>query len=358
MKRWLKFFGLSFFSDKISAEAGKHGYRNLLLAFVLAFAFFLTGFLCADVVPFSFHYGNAAAFKEFAESAFSEEGVTLAVENGLVKADARVNTFTDEADAEKYSSGGYGLIVDTRPSKTPIEYTRSAVSADGKEISYEDYLALSEADRKKYTVQTVYTDKELVGGEKTENAPVLRDYYYNEFVLKAKKDYLFVFGDFIYGSFKTDSGVRISFGGLCSAAKDGTVRDAGKFIEDIYYGSVSYAFTSYFLNAMMQLPLAALIVVFAAVVTMAAGKALKCKAFNSFGASVKTVGSFVWVSALITGLAAFALGFAAGSTKAYSLMLPVFAAIILIRTAVALGLAVRRQRKETLIIENQEEEDK
>lgn len=357
MKQWLKIFGLSFFSNKCAAEAGKRGYGNLLLAFALAFVFLLTGFLCADVVPFSFHYDNASEFVRFADRAFSEDGAVLTVENGCVKSAMRINTFTDEADAEKYSSGGYGLIVDTRPANTPIEFSRTVTSENGVEISYEEYLALSEGDKKKYTVETVYTDKELTDGAQTENAPVLRDYYYNEFVLKVSKDYLYVLGDIIYGSFKTDAGVRISFGGLCSNAKEGAVRDAGEFIKDVYYGSLNYAFTSYFLNAMMLLPLAVLIALFVAVVAMSAGKALKCKALNSFGGSVKTVGAFVWVSGLITGLTAFALGFAVGSAKAYSLMLPVFAAVLLIRTGITLALTVRKQRKtEALIKENEEEE--
>lgn len=357
MKQWLKFFGLAFFSDKIAAEARRHGYRNLLFAFLLAFAFFLTGYMCADVVPFAFHYGNSAEFRRFTESAFSETGIELTVEDGCVRAQERVNTFTNAADADKYSSGGYGLIVDTRPANTPIVYSRFAVSSGGDKISYEEYLTLSDLQKKEYTVETVYTDEELVGGGQTENAPVLRDYYYNEYVLKVKSDYLYIFGDFIYGSFETDAGVRVSFGGLCANAKDGKVSDAGEFIKDVYYGSVSYTFTSYFLNAMMQLPLAAMIVVFAAVVTMAVGKALKCGDLSSFGVSVKTVGSFVWFSALLTGVVAFALGFWAGSARAYALMLPVFAAIIFIRSATALAPAVRKRKKE-LINKGNEEEDK
>ena len=413
MKQWLKFFGLSFFSDKIAGEAPRRGYRNLLLAFVLAFLFFFAGFLGADVVPFSSHYKRAGKFGQFVGAAFSKDdqvnGIALTVEKGCVKAAVGkqtpsekkiTNTYTDNSAAAIYSVNGYHLIVDTRPATTPVVFTQVGVSRSGEKISYEQYRLLSETERQEYTLNTEYTDEEMIlNGENTslfeeflkndENAaekygalqeekggiteekyrtrlyalyvryyyqnvtsvlpssevPVLRDYYYNNFILKYKTDYLYIFGDIVYGSFATDAGVRVSFGGYASAVRDGAVEDAGELIREVFYGGTGYALTAYFLNTMMQLPLLAVILLLIALLVWGAGKLSKCVSVGTFGECIKTVGAFLWFSAFITGLAAFAFGFLVGGSKAYSLMLPVYSLILIIRSAVYVIHKIIKEKK-------------
>lgn len=414
MKQWLKFFGLSFFSDNIAGGAPRRGYRNLFLALVLAFLFFFAGFLCADVVPFFSHYKRAGKFGQFVDAAFSRDdevnGIALTVEGGRMKAavggqtpseEKIVNTYTDQSAAAKYVLNGYQLIVDTRPATTPVAFTQVAVSGSGEKIPYEQYRALSETERQGYTLNTEYTDEEMIiDGEKaaayeeflkndeqaaekygelqekksglseeeyrtqlyslyvryyyqgvtsviaSSEVPVLRDYYYRNFILKYQTDYLYIFGDIVYGSFATDSGVRVSFGGYASTVRDGAVGDVGELIRSVFYGGTGYALTSYFLNSMMQLPLIAIVLLLIALLMWGAGKLTKCVSVGTFGECVKTVGAFLWFTAFLTGLSAFALGFLVGGTKAYSLMVPVFSLILLVRSAVyAIRKIVKEKKK-------------
>lgn len=413
MKKWLKFFGLSFFSDKIAGEAPRHGYRNLLLALVLAFLFFFAGFLSADVVPFSCHYKKAGKFGQFVDAAFSKDdmrhGIALTVEKGCLKAafgkqtpseEKIANTYTDQSAAAEYAVNGYQLIVDTRPATTPVVFTQVGVSSDGEKISYEQYRSLSETEKQKYTLNTEYTDEEMVlTDEKTSlfedflkndeqatekygvlqeeksglteegyrkrlyalyvryyyrnvtsvlasaEVPVLRDYYYANYILKYKTDYLYIFSDIVYGSFATDAGVRVNFGGFTSTLQDGAVGDAGELIKAVFYGGTGYALTSYFLNTMMQLPLLAVVLLLIALLVWAAGKLSKCVSVGTFGECVKTVGSFLWFSAFLTGLVAFAFGFLIGGAKAYSLMLPVFSLVLLVRSAVNAVPKIIKEKK-------------
>lgn len=83
MKSWLKFFGLSFFSDKISKQAVKRGYLNVALGAVFALVFLFCGVLAADLLPFSTHYKNSSSFTAFVRNAVTNDGLSLEVNGGM-----------------------------------------------------------------------------------------------------------------------------------------------------------------------------------------------------------------------------------------------------------------------------------
>ena len=80
MKNRIKFFGLSFFSDKIASEAAKRSFATVFIGLLLSFVFFLFGYYGADVAPFATHYNNAGSYKEFIQAAF-DIGVVVTVIN-------------------------------------------------------------------------------------------------------------------------------------------------------------------------------------------------------------------------------------------------------------------------------------
>ena len=80
MKNRIKFFGLSFFSDKIASEAAKRSFATVFIGLLLSFVFFLFGYYGADVAPFATHYNNAGSYKEFIQAAF-DNGVDVTVIN-------------------------------------------------------------------------------------------------------------------------------------------------------------------------------------------------------------------------------------------------------------------------------------
>lgn len=384
IKSWFKFFGLSFFSDKIAREAPKRGFTAVGLALLLSFLFLACGYIAADIVPFSTHYENAGQYKEFVQNAFDGE-IDIVIENKAAHSDNKINTYVNGSDG-KFIKNGYNLIVDTRPAKTFIKFSQTAVKGN-TEISYEDYLKLSDEERKAYKIKTVYTDEQIELTEESVNgygtylkgageeaaadfekldkeqlkeqyneelyclfvkyyytdatsvlygakAPVLRDYYYKNFITGGNAYYFYLFGDMCAGSFKTDGGVPVVFGGYFNKCADGQINDMGGFIKQTYYDTARYASTTYFVSAISQLPALIFIPLILALITFGAGKLCKGRWENTYGGCFKIVNSFVWVSALLTALITFAFGFMASARLMYSLMPLIFAGILAVRITV------------------------
>lgn len=406
MKAWFKHFGLSFFSHNIASESPKHGFVTVAVSLALAFVFFLLGYYCADVVPFSTHYGNATGYREFIDGAFGD--IRLEVSGGKAVSDAAVNTYTDGSDA-RYAINGYNLIVDTRASNTYIRFVQTAEKG-GETISYEQYLSLSETERAAYAVKTTYTDEAL---EMTEadvrryteyldgitregedgydadaakkyealkqrkdelaedeydkelyclyvetyftdvrstvygaKAPTLRDYYYNDYIANGKTHYLYIFDNMCAGSFETDGKLPVVFGGYLNKLPDGEITDIHKFITDAYYGTVGYTFASYFVSAMTLLPALVFIPLLLGLIMWGIGKGVKGKWEKTFVGCYKTVHSFVWVSALAASLIVFLLGFGVSARSLYLPLPFIYGGILLIRTIVHCAICAARKNKE------------
>ncbi len=397
MSEWLKIYFLSFFNDKLAAKSAKYGFVSVFLSIVLSFVFFMFGFMAADVIPFSAHYAHASEYREFVHNAFSGTGARVEIKDGLANCDTIVNTHTNESDKEKYAKNSYNLIVDTRKSDTLIEFSQVAVKGD-REISYEEYLSLSEKEKESYTLKTRYTDKVLeltpervelyenylkeISKEGAENynaeaakaykelkennlsqenfdreiyylyvkyyfsnvqsvlmsarAPVLSDYYYMNYILGEHENYLYLFDDICVGSFKTNRGIPAVFAGYYKGCAEGMLDEnsADAFIKDVFYNSVSYSMSSYFTSAMQMAPGYVLIPIIVALLMFFLCKRAKRQFGQKFTDSYKIVNSFAWVAALMTGLTTFLLAFFVFARKLYLFMPLIFAVILIVRCAV------------------------
>lgn len=388
---WSKFFGLSFFSNKQASRAACFGFVAVALNIFLAFLFFLFGYFAADVVPMSFQYDNASNYNEFVQNAFSH-GLELRIENNKAVCNEKVNSYISD---EVYKKNGYDLIIDTRPSDMLIQFVQVGVKGE-EEISYEEYRQLSDAQKNEYKVETYYTDSALVLTDEAvktyenffnanENiksqyeeldktsvdyreqlyylfvkhyysinsvlhgakAPVLRDYYYKNYVSDGKAYYLYIFDDMLAGSFKTDGGMPKVFGGYFNKYKDGNVSDIHGFIKDVYYQTVGYTFNSYFLSAISLLPTIIFIPLILAFIMWGIGKAVKDAWVKAYGGCLKTVSSFVWVSALLTALTVFCLSWAISSRLLYSLIPVFFGGLLIIRIAIYCILSAVKSSKQS-----------
>lgn len=381
MKKWLKFFGLGYFSDKIAADAPKFGFTSVLLSILLALVFYLFGYYGADVAPFGNHYDSASQYKEFIHGAFAD--IELNIKDNTAESEKSINTYTDGDDRAAYSKNGYNLIVDTRPSDTLIKFTQAAVKGES-EIGYEEYLALSETEKQSYTLETRYTDEELIITQEelaeygeylssideakeeyealdgtAENygeqlyclyvkhyyqsvtsvlygakAPVLRDYYYANYIMKGNAYYFYIFDDMCAGSFETDGGIPVVFGGYFNKCADGQVTDIDGFIKDTFYDTASYTFTSYFIGTVSQLPMLVLIPIILGLVLWGVGKIKKDGWTNSFGGCYKTVNVFVWFSAFITALLVFIGSWFVSARSMFSMIPVIFGALLIIRIVI------------------------
>ena len=259
MKKWLRFFCLGFFSDRISRDGAKRGYANFLLALILALTFLWAGYVGGDILPPMAHYRNSPDLSATVDRVFSDvdaevrDGVLLAGKNGEYRVGLLINTLENETDRQAYSEYGYDVVVDTRPAGALAEFEAYYLSNDGQnlKISYEEYLTLSAVARMNFDFHLDYTGNELkltdemVQGhldylgengkevnrtaemtdeeyeravyelyfesyypeitayESSSKVPLLRNYYYHNYISQGLTRYIFIFDDYMTASFET-----------------------------------------------------------------------------------------------------------------------------------------------------------
>lgn len=395
MKKWLKFFGLSFFSDKISKQAIKRGYANLALGTAFALVFIFCGALAADLLPFSTHYNNSSAFSSFVRRAVTSDVLNVRINGGGLAADRIADTFSNPQDAEAYSLNGYNLVVDTRPADAFDAFEAYYVSNDGSEqvITPEEYETLSEVAKRNFEFKIRYTAEELVltdeltekfeaylteknseafaglrenkdnmtaeeyrrqvytayvkeyypdltAYESTGGAPLLRNYYFHNYANGDAQKYLFVFDDSLVGSFETDGGLKVTFYGFYKNFADGatfsTEEEADGFIIKSFQATASFSVYVYVMNILRLLPFIVLMPIVLAVIAYCVLRILKSPHFTGFGGSLKIVGSYLFIGSFISAVITFICGYFIPRSSVITAAILVFFIILFIRTAVFL----------------------
>ena len=430
MKKWFRFFGLSFFCDKISKEGAKRGYTNVLVGLVLAFVFLWGGFVGADMLPFAAHYNNSSDFQETVYAALAnpdiDKRIVIEVADGRLKMknhggeftdELLVNTFENESDRQNYSVNGYNIVIDFRPADALAEVEAYCISNDGNntEITYEDYLTLSDVARLNFEFRLRYTGNELeltdsliieyenyldgLGGEakaaveklggdladntitkaeydraiyeiyftnyypditdyeSTSKVPLLRNYYYHQYIKAGECKYLFVFDDYFAGSFKTKGGITHSFYGFYTNLEDGALvaddatqkeafRAVDEFIKDSYKAVTPLTLYAHAMNVFSFIPFIALMPM---VVTLLAYSILKLRgveSITSLGSMFKIIGSYIWISAVISAVLTVIISFFAQPNILTVLPLMLFFITLAVRSvvfAVAEGTSYLKQ---------------
>lgn len=391
MKSWLKFFGLSFFSDEIAKEARIRGVLNCVLAFLLALIFIYCGVLSANTIPFYAHYNNSSDFKAFVNEVIEKENLT--VTNNLVSANKVVDTFRNEEDAERYRKSGYNLVVDTRPSDALGDFEAYCVSKDGSQITYEYYLTLSDGEKSNYEFKISYTpnvliltdgmisdfesflsssededikkqytelssDKGNISVEEYKNSlyalyiksyypditsyeragevPLLRSYYYRNYLNSSEiTKSLFIFDDVMFGYFQTDGGIDVVFYGYCNSMTDGRVQ-ADAFITNTFKSSITLSSAVYLMNIVRFIPLIAFIPLILALIAKLVLMFIKDEKYNKYTTCLKMQFAYLTVASLITALVTFVCGYFVSSGVLNVLPLIILGAVMLVRTSVLL----------------------
>ena len=418
MKKWFNFFGLSFFSHKTSKEGVKRGYTNVFLGFVLALVFLWAGFILGEMLPFGIHYNNSPDFMATVHTVFAnadaDKRIYAEIENGDLKVKKHggeysegllVNTFESDADKQNYSANGYNVVIDSRPANTIGEVEAYLLSNDGKntEITYEEYLTLSEVAKLNFDFKLRYTGNaieltdESVAGyrayvdglseenkgkteklakdlaektitkdeynraiyelyftnyypeisayESTSKVPLLRNYYYHEYISKGIKNYLFIFDDYITGSFETKSGMNRSFYGFYSNIEEGALVAEGitqaeanaaadEFIKNAFRANWFLNVYAYIMNIVSLAPFIALMLMVAALLAYSILKLRGVDSITSLGAMLKIVGSFVWFSGLISAAFTVIMSFFVKHSLLNALPLVLFFIVLVIRSMI------------------------
>ncbi|MBE6532555.1 MAG: hypothetical protein E7676_03480 [Ruminococcaceae bacterium] len=437
MKKWFKFFYLSFFSHSISKESVKRSYTNVFLSFLLVLLFLFAGFTCGATLPFFVHYGNSPDFTATARAVLAnadvDKRIDAEIENGVLKLKTQggeytqsllVNTFVSDADKQTYSVNGYNVVVDTRPAGTLAEVEAYCVSNDGKNtvITYQEYLTLSEVARLNFDFKLCYTGNALVLSdetvknyrayvdglsdenkakteklasdlseskitkseynseiyklyftnyypeiteyESTSDVPLLRNYYYHQYISKGIKNYLFIFDDYMTGSFETKSGIDVSFYGFYSGLENGALvasgatgdeanRAADTFIKNSYKANWLLNAYAYLMNVLSLAPFIALMLMVATLLAYSILKLCNVESIATLGAMLKIVGSYSWFSGAISvALTVITMFFVQGS-MINALPLVLFFAALVIRSVI---FAIKENKLYKLQSENREVE--
>ena len=409
MKKWLRFFCLGFFSDRISRDGAKRGYANFLLALILAITFLWAGYVGGDILPLMAHYRNSPDLSATVDRVFSSvdaevrDGVLLAGKNGEYRVGLLINTLENETDRQTYSEYGYDVVVDTRPAGALAEFEAYYLSNDGQnlKIPYEEYLTLSAVARMNFDFHLDYTGNELkltdemVQGyldylgengkevnrtaemtdeeygravyelyfesyypeitayESSSKVPLLRNYYYHNYISQGLTRYIFIFDDYMSASFETSSGIAHSFYGFFNNMDNGAVLREGStdgFIKDALHSIAPLTVYVYAMNIFSLIPFIALMPL---VVTLLAYSILKLsgiESIKSFGAMFKILGSYVWMSGVISAILTVILSFFLQPNIVSALPLVLFFVVLAVRSVI---FAVREVRA---FIQQSEEE--
>ena len=399
MKEWLKFIGLSFFSDNIARQAPRRGLGNVFLTAIIAVTIMLLGLIAAQTLTFSANYGNAPEFSATVERALSEDGAALEVKGGVLYSDRIIDTVASETDRQSYSRG-YDIIVDTRKAGTFDEFSAYCVSKSGKQITYEEYLEMDADMKTLYTFEIKYSGVErvidgewvnkceafldgrtdeatvkayadvknktgdeynsalyelyvrtyypsLTAYESDGGAPKTRNFYFHNY--GDRENILFVFCDSMLGSFKTKTGAKHTFYGHYGKLSDGSIGTdavaAKDFITKSFKGATAITVYNGVIGFFSVAPFIVLVAVAVSVALFCFTKLLKTEELK-FGAAAKTVCSFFIWSALITALSVFALGFLVSQSLLAWLDGVIFFAVLMIRTAVMIIRAYIERKRE------------
>ncbi len=416
MKKWFRFFFLSFFSNKLSKEGEKRGYTNLFLGLLLSFAFLWMGVFGGEMLPFATHYNHATDLVSTVHTVLASPDAThridLTLKDGVLAASKQggtddagliVSTLKNEEDRERYAGQGYDVVIDTRPADTLAEVEAYCVSNDGKgtEITYEEYLTLSEVARLNFVFHLRYTgealtltdtltdthkayllslgdekkgeveklDGQLADGtltqegyrralyqlyftnyypsiteyEETSRVPLLRNYYYHEYIKDGKTKYLFLFDDYLAGSFETDNGMLRTFYGYYNNMEDGALiregmdeeamgKAADTFIKDAFSAMAPLTAYAHAMNIFTFIPFIALMPL---VVALLAHSLLRLRGVDSIrtlGGMVKTVGSYIWFSGVISAVLTLGLSFLVQPRLISALPLVLFFVALMVRS--------------------------
>ena len=295
---WLKFYFLGFFSNELSQEGASRSFWNVLLSFFLTFLIICGGLVAGYAASFGVHYTNAEGFRGFLYTVFADsnnkERISLSVADGKLAAEIphgrqNVNSLVEENGA--YTVNGYKLILDTRDAACAFDdFILTCKDADGNKITYEDYKAMTEEDKKTVSLAITYsgksldtllkqsdyiaylekvstaTDKEydkdiagaygdlknkegelgaqkyadeiyklyikayypvLSGKDAYGEAPTLKTYYLNSKTYSGESKYLILLDDVCICTFKTEGGIAVDYAGNFAGIGDSVITAGG-----------------------------------------------------------------------------------------------------------------------------------
>ena len=332
--------------------------------------------------------------------------------DGEYSKDLLVNTFENESDREIYSKNGYNVVVDLHPADTPAEFEIRFVSNNGKDLTltYEEYNLLNAVEKLYFDLELTYTGKALELNDETVEAyrttleglnseikpeidswakdlasnkitrseynraiyelyfanyypditayessskiPLLRNYYYHQYIGRGAENYVFIFDDYMTASFETKGGTEVSFYGFYDDMADGAIvasgaspSEANRAVDDFVKQSIlsvaPLTLYAYAMNVFTLIPFFSLIPLVVVLLAYSILKLMGVESIKTFGTAFKILGSYVWFSAFISAVTTVVAAFFVPSNIVTALPPVIFFIVLAIRSII---FAVREAR--------------
>lgn len=232
---------------------------------------------------------------------------------------------------------GYAAYLDLTGDETSAEYDADIFKAYGELEDRRDELGAGEYENALYElyVKAYYPDISKI--ERYGNAPTLRTYYVSNILATDKAGYYFaVFDDSLFGRFVTDGGIDVSFNG-CYRGLDGFIvssGNAGEFVTRAFSAMSGSWMSVYFINMLQLFPFTLIAWLVCALLVFIVCKLSKDDYGSAFGDALRIVGSFLFISFVLTFLGAIILGFTVSRDLAYGLTVYIFCGVLLLRTII------------------------
>lgn len=403
---WLKYIAFSFFHNGYAREGAKSSTLNFFFGVVVAFVLICGGLTAGYNTSFDDHYYDADGFRQFVHNAF--DSASLSVKDGKLNLSGadRLETLSDKNSALRVN--GYELVIDTRPAETYDDFAIICKDGDGKEISYEEYLQLSDADKRKYTLNLKYSGNTLdtaakqdeyrayldevstEGGnkynesvakeyagikesglegyalydkiyllyarcyypsfekvEKYASVPTVRSYYISKLSESEDGKYLVLFDERCMFSFYTDSGIMMTFSGEYGA-EDGEIKGADA-ADSLLLGAFGKNASMNFLVFASDLFVSVLIfVILTLLISFICSKLLKKSGLEYSGSSelFHIFGGFLPVAGLIAFVCGIGLPYALSVQTAYLATRLIFLGVVYVRFAVLIAMDAVTAKKQ------------
>ena len=316
-----------------------------------------------------------------------------------------VNTLENETDKQNYSINGYEVVIDLHPANTLAEVEIYFISNDGNnlKISYDEYLTLSEVARLNFDLKMRYTGNalelsdesvekyriyltglegegktgaealsndlaenkittkeynraiyelyfasyypEITEYESSSKVPLLRNYYYHQYISQGVENYLFIFDDCMTASFETKGGITVSFYGFYTNMENGAVvmdgateaqanAAADSFIKKSFKAIGALNLYAYGMNVLSLAPFIALMAMVVTLLTYSIIKLKGVESISTVGAMFKIVGSYVWFSGVISAVLSVIIAFFVPRNLISALPLVIFFVALAVRSVI------------------------
>ena len=209
----------------------------------------------------------------------------------------------------------------------------------------ESRITKSEYNRALYELYFASYYPAITDYENSSKVPLLRNYYYHKYISEGVTNYLLIFDDYMVASFETDSGINVSFYGFYTDFANGTLISddadtsvaktwADEFIKKSFNSIGFLNLYAYAINVFSLIPFIALMPM---VVTLLAYSLLKLRgveSITSLGTMFKIIGSYSWVSSLISAILTVGIAFFVQRNMITAMPLVLFFIILAVRSII------------------------